>query len=83
MSPLVTAACLIGALCWGTAAASDSVQEGNGTPDLKLLFVGNSLLYYNGGAYKVQLWSQTSLTSHMLVQAKKIGFDDCLSMCSK
>ena len=53
MSPLITAACLIGALCWGTAAAQDSVQDGNGTPDLKLLFVGNSLLYYNGGVYKV------------------------------
>ena len=68
MSSLVTAACLISALCWGTAAATDSVQEGNGTPDLKLLFVGNSLLYYNGGAYKVQLWSRFSLSFHTLVQ---------------
>lgn len=63
MSPLITLACLIGALCWSGAAATDTVQEGNGIPDLKLLFVGNSLLYYNGGVYKVQPWSRRSFPS--------------------
>ena len=54
MPSFVTAALLSGAL-WSTFAASDSVVDGSGRPDLRLLFVGNSLLYYNGGVYKVQL----------------------------
>jgi len=52
MPSFVTAALLSGAL-WSTFAASDSVVDGSGRPDLRLLFVGNSLLYYNGGVYKV------------------------------
>jgi len=55
MPSFVTAALLFGAL-WGTLVASDSVVDGSGRPDLRLLFVGNSLLYYNGGVYKVQLF---------------------------
>ena len=53
MSKGVFAVCVAALLCWASEAAADSVTEGSGTPDLKLLFVGNSLIYFNGGVHKV------------------------------
>lgn len=46
---------------WTNAAAAKLVTDGNGSPELKVLFVGNSLLYFNGGVYKVRFWSVTGL----------------------
>ena len=53
MSKGIFVVCIAALLCWATEAAADSVTEGSGTPDLKLLFVGNSLIYFNGGVHKV------------------------------
>ena len=50
---------LLCAFYWGRAADADSVVDGSGSPDLKLLFVGNSLIYYNGGVYKVRTFCFT------------------------
>ena len=53
MSKGVFAMCVAALLCWASEVAADSITEGSGTPDLKLLFVGNSLIYFNGGVHKV------------------------------
>ena len=53
MSKGIFAVCVAALLCWASEAAADSITEGSGTPDLKLLFVGNSLIYFNGGVHKV------------------------------
>ena len=59
MSWRASALLLLCAICWGRAADADSVVDGSGSPDLKLLFVGNSLIYYNGGVYKVRTFCFT------------------------